>query len=924
MKDKINQIISEISKHRKEEFKNLKRSDKNLAVGLSQVTYDKKELNIWLTNKENLGGSITTRDIHNSTSGTAYIGQTTLNPKDGHPVYKNSKLGGIIISNKGGVQQYQTPKKYIDIEIHSLTSYTPDPHKKEASDIKLQIQPDNKIKLISSLLNYISLNPEESIKEQVEIRKIQEKISSSQENPSETNELIILKNKLEQKKKERETKLFHQQKIIRRAAELRYQSILDPWQEEIKRDNLFNKTISIDGGPGTGKTTMLIQRIKFLTDKKAMLGDSDNEGYCTNLNSIQKEKLFEKEKNWVFFTPNELLKLFLKNSMDSEGLSTNDDRVLIWKNHLKEIIKRYKIVNTETRNPFLFLRGKEYLNKNLLPYNASHLKKITNTFDAFFINQLNQSLIKSIDIDVNSFIHQNKDVRELANSIKNYLIKKTKLNSIDDLIRLFFNLEQNYNHKVKLVAKEYSKLLEDCALKLHIKINKNENLKSLIIEYIELWNKEKDTVVDENEEDDEGNLLQKLDIENILLARLKTLIKNYSLLKIDPTVKLSKKYKELLNLIETEITITELNKIGEIGFFNKNFGNISKGIESNIFNVIPKVYKNFRKEELKLKTNKWNFKILEHIINNDKYKNRRLHPNEQSFLIYVINKCIKSCFSFSKKEAEKINHNYFEAFKKLSFPVIGVDEASDFHIIDLIAIHSLSDLDVSSVSYSGDIMQRLTEGGIRKWKDLKTFIKAFEEKTLHISYRQSPTLLEIAGKINKYATGEEAEYMSNMEKNNNEPKPLLYENNNELEKIYWISERIIEIYNAYDRSIPSIAIFLENESEISEFADKLGELDELADIGISVKACNNGEVLGDRNTVRVFSIKYIKGMEFEAAIIHNIHKIKEHHSKQEMIMKSFYVALSRASFYLAITSNTNFEEISFLRSILETKELSWN
>ena len=247
-----------------------------------------------------------------------------------------------------------------------------------------------------------------------------------------------------------------------------------------------------------------------------------------------------------------------------------------------------------------------------------------------------------------------------------------------------------------------------------------------------------------------------------------------------------------------------------------------------------------------------------------------------------------------------------------------MDEATDFHLIDLLAISSLSDFEISSVTYSGDLMQRLTENGLRSWDDLKLFDSTFQVKELAVSYRQSPTLLTLAEKIYEKATGNKAEYISHMELSDDEPKPLLFINTDEQEKIKWIAERIVEIHTAYGDLKPSIAIFLQNESEIEQFSNQLAEVDRLANVGLRVKACNKGQVLGDENMIRVFSLEYIKGLEFQAVFFHNIQDALAQ-SNQEMVLKNIYVGLSRAAFYLGITASEKPNDLIYLDELFSEK-----
>src|SRR5690606_15750431 len=186
---------------------------------------------------------------------------------------------------------------------------------------------------------------------------------------------------------------------------------------------------------------------------------------------------------------------------------------------------------------------------------------------------------------------------------------------------------------------------------------------------------------------------------------------------------------------------------------------------------------------------------------------------------------------------DNLSHSYINAHKTNCKPVIGIDEATDFSLIDLLAINSFGHPSISSVTLSGDVMQRMTNGGLKSWEDYITLNPTTERKDLEVSYRQSPTLLSLAQQIYEKSTGEKASYKSYIEKDEAEPKPLMIVSEDEEEKLNWIAERIIEIYKAYGETIPSIAIFLPDENSLESFASKLGIIDTLADVGIFVKAC---------------------------------------------------------------------------------------
>jgi hypothetical protein len=88
------------------------------------------------------------------------------------------------------------------------------------------------------------------------------------------------------------------------------------------------------------------------------------------------------------------------------------------------------------------------------------------------------------------------------------------------------------------------------------------------------------------------------------------------------------------------------------------------------------------------------------------------------------------------------------------------------------------------------------------------------------------------------------------------------------------------------------------------FAKGLERHESLVELDIGVAACANGNVLGDAETVRLFAVQYIKGMEFEVVFFVDVDSIAVDYP--DLIDKFVYVGLSRANLYLAVTVENQF------------------
>lgn len=905
MKEEIDEIAKSIKKHRELEIEN---KITNCAILRSKTLFDGKELELWLVNEpvtqSNIGQYIINQD---GTVIQNYQNKESTLKEHGKPITRDfDPIGSMIVQNHEGVHEYKTPKGIIKIEFLNRASYIPISNKNIlASDLIIRIAGDKN--------SYSYKNIDDILKKQNEIDLNKKKLESL--NESEAKDLL---KKIEIQEKEKNELINKAQIFIRNNAELRYQPILDPTQDKMRRSNIFKGNLIINGGPGTGKTTSLIQRIKYLIYPENYNNSEYINDDVIKLTQDQKNLIQDQNTSWIFYAPNELLALYLRNSMNKEHLISDNRRVKVWSQHKNELIKAYKLFDPVTQRPFLKFDNSDGI--SLLENSAESTNLLIDVFFKFSFLNHKEKIQKIIEINLDGF-----NWKSTGNSIKKYLNDKPIAN-IDDLIRLYINLNEIYRVESENISGEYTNKIKLASAKINVEIVKFseriENLKNFLS-----INKQKNNEIDEDEieEEDLDEILDKNDnsFEVELYSKIKTLIRKVAIRLYDKNTKLNKNENELLILIPEIVEIIDLDLIGQGAYYKKYFEKLTKGVPSNIFREIPMVYKNFRRDQLNKSSQYYNLELLNEIV--IKKNNIRIHPDEQALLLILINRICNRIAKSFKQQFENISHSYLNAYKENIKPVIAIDEATDFSIIDLLAISSFEHPSVSTITLCGDVMQRMTNDGIQSWDDFKKLVPNTEICDLNISYRQSPTLLELAHSIYEKYTGIKANFKSYINRNESEPKPLLFIEEEEINKIEWIADRIIEIYKAYGDSIPSIAIFLPNEDLLDTFANKLGRVDKLSDVGIDVKACKDGAVLGYKDTVRVFSIDKIKGLEFEAVFFHNLDYLQNNNIDSEMLLKYLYVGLSRATFYLGVTLNKQFSEnLNFLKKYFDDTKDNWS
>lgn len=697
--------------------------------------------------------------------------------------------------------------------------------------------------------------------------------------------------------------------FIRKQATLRLNGRLDETQRDIKFSHVLDgTTVVIDGGPGTGKTTTLIQRLKLLINEDDLRDYRDNHEDC-KLTDEQIRIASDSERNWIFFSPTELLRQFMRDNMNYEGLTDTNNKTVVWADYLRKQLVRDKYQFAGDDFPFDF--AKSSMNEKPI-YTSNHITLI-NRFTREYITEMKKKLQVVAEIDTSRFKwHQvGKRITEVCKDANK------RISATSSLVRLMFDLDAIHEMptptgilSAKDVEDSYKEQIQRISTSYMAEWRKDEEFYASLVEMAKNW---KNNNLTEEEEEEVGEMDEEeilAGAENKLLSTLKNMMKRLALHTIDTKITLTGRAKQLYDKVNDRIVAADYENLAEFAYFMQFFYPIIHNYEGYLFNQITSIYKNFRREALKSNMAGWNKKLLKQIV--EEGKNRPLCQQEQALLIGFINNLVLSIRSVSIRRFDELKHKFAVAYKDVCRPVIGIDEATDYTLIDYYAISSLRHYRVSSFTLTGDMMQGLRLDGISDWLDLQrsNMFNNVEVKNLTISYRQSPKLMRLADAIYEHEKGQPSPYTCKLEQDDSCPNPLLLESEDEEEKAEWIAKRVLEVKQQYG-FVPSIAVFVADRQDAVELETLLKDDGRLENNGIDVKDCSSGDNLSAQDMLRIFPLEKVKGMEFEVVFFHNIDKVKA----SKLISRYMYVGLSRATFFMGVTTSTT--DIDILPEIID-------
>ena len=664
---------------------------------------------------------------------------------------------------------------------------------------------------------------------------------------------------------------------------LRDQPILDRYQGEIFRMPLDRRLILL-GPPGTGKSTTLIRRLAQKRTADALTSDESKK-----LSSEGLSDTFLYSDSWAMFSPTELLKLYLRDAFNREGVPASDNNLKTWDKERLHLARNVLGILRSAQSGTFQLdetadilsdtssAGVSQLYEEFSSYFENEiLSRSTDSFDQLQSSQ-DEELRRRIRSVVGSRPTEGLSVRELSLLLEEVSTLQPELRRLedeikDDLRNLFNKLVFTHDGILEQVAEALSSIGRDA------KAEDEE---------------------DEDEEDEEQILLpheprseqeqRRLAAEAVLDA-LRKLARSLALGRSSPGGRAG----SVVSILSDRLPPTEtLSKLGGRIIIRSQLRALIQSPRLFVMRA-ARSYNRFRRQAAK--EGRW-FKsnAIEAI------RQRRITAAEVDVLILAMLRNTRRLLERSPQSlVSSTSHDWLENIKSQYLMQVFVDEATDFSVLQLACTMELSHPRIRSWFACGDFDQRITSYGIRNGAEIEWLGKAsgdsIEMRNVDIAYRQSPRLRELAIALSSQSASESINLKAPDRGDGADVWPLLAEHHHGDRLGSWLADRISEVEKAVGK-LPSIAIFVDSEERIDPLVNLVQPL--LARHNVPIVGCKDGRLVGDNLEVRVFDVRHIKGLEFEAVFFVGIDGLAER--LPDLFDRFFYVGASRAATYLGIT-----------------------
>ena len=667
-----------------------------------------------------------------------------------------------------------------------------------------------------------------------------------------------------------------QKKSILTSMELRDQAILDAEQDEIFRLPL-DEQIFLSGPPGTGKTTTLIRRLGQKLDYQHLTEDERRRvDAATNPAGISHAD------SWILFTPTELLRQYVKEAFNRERIPASDSHIRTWEEFRRDAARNtFRILRSTVRRGFVLHQDTSTLSSTMITAQRDF-------FEDFDIWQ-SQQVFEGVRVSAEA-LSVVTDIRlvEVGKMVLEACNRGTT--SVTDLILTIERRLEQLRAAVDDLRKSVNAPIDGA---LNQRLNRDRNFAQGLANVIQQSSISEDAEIedtpDEDDEDEDENATGAMLGVTAYRAALRALARSQT---GGRRIRLGTRNAVVLeNVGREDLTQEQLLDISESLRILGRARSLLTVAKRYVFDV-PRRYRAFRR----LRTREAKWFASDHELRNS------INEVELDTVLLASLKAARELLSRSeiRSNVQSRSWSLLEPVLALYKNQVLADESTDFSVLQLACMANLAHPSTNSFFASGDFNQRLTTLGISTFDEVRWVIPNANFKHLSVLFRQSKRLQALSDKLLRIFEPTNVSAGVSSDINGNEVAPVLLEGHADLNSLAeWLASRAREIERSLGQ-MPSLAIFVPTEANVEPLANALNI--QFRDDSLQAVACVKGQIKGQDTDLRVFDVRHVKGLEFEAAFFTSIDVLAR--EMPDQFARYLYVGATRAATYLGVTCET--------------------